>query len=199
MLQPARKRATYADVLAAPEGWTAEIIDGELHLSPRPSSPHLGAASILGADLIDAFGRLRGGRGPGGWWILDEPELHLGEDDPRDEVLVPDLGGWRRARMPRVPDTPGFTLPPDWVCEVVSPGSVRRDRVLKLRVYSRVQVAHVWLVDPLARTLEVLRLEGDHYAIVAAHAGDEMVRAEPFDMVDLDIGGWWLTREEEPA
>src|SRR5207249_2269272 len=91
---------------------------------------------------------------PGGWWILFEPELHLGEN-----VLVPDHAGWRRERMPLLPDVAAFTLAPDWVCEVISPSTAHIDRGRKLRAYAREQVAHLWFVDPLARTIEVYRLE----------------------------------------
>jgi Uma2 family endonuclease len=111
-----RKPATYADVLAAPDHVVAEILDGELHLSPRPAPRHAAASSGLGGALHGPFDRGRGG--PGGWRILDEPELHLGAD-----VVVPDLAGWRRTRLPRLPDEAYFTLAPDWICEVVSPST----------------------------------------------------------------------------
>src|SRR4051812_49194820 len=107
---PARRVATYADIVALPPHVVGEIVDGELSVSPRPASPHTAAASILGAELIGPFWKGRGG--PGGWIILDEPELHLGAN-----VLVPDLAGWRRERMPQIPDAAAFTLAPDWVCE----------------------------------------------------------------------------------
>ena len=132
-----RRRATYADLLEVPEHLVAEIIDGELLTSPRPASPHALAASAIGSALFDRFNGPPGGADrPGGWWILFEPELHLGED-----VLVPDHAGWRRERMPALPDVVGFTLAPDWVCEVISPSTARIDRGRKLRVYAREQVA----------------------------------------------------------
>src|SRR5437867_3814671 len=134
-----RRRATYADLLEVPEHLVAEIIDGELLTSPRPASPHALAASAIGSALVDRFNGPPGGAdAPGGWWILDEPELHLGDD-----VVVPDLAGWRRERMPVLPDVVGFTLAPDWVCEVISPSTARIDRGRKLRVYAREQVAHL--------------------------------------------------------
>jgi Uma2 family endonuclease len=179
------KRATYEDVLNAPENKVAEILDGELFLSPRPASPHAVASSRLGFDLGGPFDRGRGG--PGGWWILYEPELHLGED-----VLVPDVAGWRRERMASIPPVPYFTLPPDWVCEVLSPSTERIDRAKKLRIYAGAGVAHAWLVDPLQRTLEVLRLHEGAWTIVSVFEGSERVRAEPFDAVELDLGGLWL-------
>ena len=183
----ARRRATYADLLEVPEHLVAEILDGELVTSPRPASPHALAASAIGIDVGGAFGRPPGGaEAPGGWWIIDEPELHLGED-----VLVPDLAGWRRTRMAVYPDVPAFTLAPDWVCEVVSPSTARIDRGRKLRIYPRERVAHLWLVDPLARTLEVYRLEAEHWVVAATHEGSGPVRAEPFDVVALDLRRWW--------
>jgi Uma2 family endonuclease len=140
--------ATYADLEALPEHVVGEILDGALIVSPRPASPHALAASRLGFELGGPFDRGKGG--PGGWVILDEPELHLGP-----QVIVPDLAGWRRERMPRVPDVPFFELAPDWVCEVPSPSTAGIDRSRKMRHCGRARVQHVWLVDPLATTLEV--------------------------------------------
>jgi len=128
----------------------------------------------------------RGQGGPGGWWILDEPELHLGDD-----VMVPDIVGWRRSRMPGVPETAYFPLAPDWICEVLSPSTAALDRVGKLAVYAREQVPFAWFVDPLARTLEVLRLDAGRWTILATHAG-ETVRAEPFAEVSLTLGDLWV-------
>jgi Uma2 family endonuclease len=131
----------------------------------------------------------QGRGGPGGWWILCEPEMHLGA---RPDVLVPNLAGWRRSRMPQLPDTAYFTVAPDWVCEIISPSTASLDRVKKLRIYANTEVAYAWLVDPIARTLEVLRLENDHWIILATHAADEVVRAEPFVEIDLDLQGLWV-------
>jgi Uma2 family endonuclease len=182
--EPARKRATYEDVLNAPPHVVAEIVDGELHLSPRPAAPHSVAASVLASELGRPFSRGLGG--PGGWLLPIEPELHLGAD-----ILVPDYGGWRRERMPFVTDVPYFTLAPDWICEVLSPSTERMDRADKLPVYAREGVRHVWLVNPLQRTLEVLRLEGGRWLTLAVHRDDARVRAEPFDAVELELGALW--------
>jgi Uma2 family endonuclease len=185
----ARRRATYDDVIAAPEHLVAEIIDGELFTSPRPASPHAYASSMIGADLIDAFGRPPpgGAAKPGGWWILDEPELHLGDD-----VLVPDLAGWRHDRMPVVPNVAAFEQAPDWACEVISPPTSAIDRGRKMRVYARERIAHLWIVDPLARTLEIYLLDEIHWLLVGTHVGAERMRAEPFAAIELDIARWWL-------
>ncbi|MGH7965864.1 MAG: Uma2 family endonuclease [Candidatus Binatia bacterium] len=186
-MEPARRRATYEDLLQVPDLFIAEIIDGELITSPRPASPHARAVSIIGRD-IDPFDRSPGRPGgPGGWWVLFEPELHLGTD-----ILVPDLAGWRRERMPALKNVPYFEQAPDWVCEVMSPSTGRLDRVRKMPIYTREQVNHLWLVDPLQRTLEVYRREGPGWIVVSTHGGAEGVRAEPFEVLELDMSRWWL-------
>ena len=179
-----RRRASYADLEALPENQVGEIIAGTLYSSPRPASPHAVASSQLGGELILPFTRGRGG--PGGWVILDEPELHLAED-----VLVPDLAGWRIERMPEPPKVAAFTLAPDWVCEVLSPSTAVLDRTVKLPVYAREGVRHVWLLDPLARTLEVFRWEGAHYVLAVRHAGRVSVRVEPFEALVLELAWLW--------
>lgn len=183
-----RRRATYEDLMKVPEHMVAEIIDGELVVSPRPASPHAHASSVLGGELNGAFHRPPGDpKGPGGWWILDEPELHLGPD-----VIVPDLAGWRRERLPVLPNTAAFTLPPDWVCEVASPTTAVIDRSRKMRIYARERVPHLWIVEPLARTLEVYQLEGERWIVASMHGGSEPARVAPFEAIDLDLGRWWL-------
>ena len=186
-MDPARRRATYDDLLQVPDTLVAEIVDGELVTTPRPAFPHAWAVSVIGQDLGPFNRRLGGPGGPGGWWILFEPELHLGAD-----VLVPDLAGWRRERMPVLENVPYCELAPDWVCEVVSPTTARLDRARKMPIYGREQVGYLWLVDPLMRTLEVYRLEGQRWVVVSTHGGIEGVRAEPFEAIELDISRWWL-------
>jgi Uma2 family endonuclease len=181
---PFDRPATYDDLLAVPDIKVAEIVDGELHASPRPAPRHARAGASLGGNLVPPFDHGRGG--PGGWWILYEPELHLGRD-----VLVPDWAGWRRSRMPSLPDTAYFPLAPDWVCEIVSPSTASLDRVKKLAIYAREKVAYAWIIDPDPRTLEVLRLDAGRWTILATHAGDEVVRAEPFAEVELELALLW--------
>jgi len=183
---PAEKRATYEDVLDAPPNVIAEVIEGVLYTQPRPATPHALAATGLSAELGPPFWRGRGG--PGGWVILFEPELHLGAEP---DIVVPDLAGWRRDRLPEVPDAPYLTLAPDWLCEVVSPGTEARDRALKLPLYAREQVPHVWLIDPLVKTLEVFRLDGESFRLVATWHGEARVRAVPFDAIELELGLLW--------
>ena len=187
MAEPARKRASYADVLAAPAHVVAEVIGGTLYTHARPRVRHARSASRLGARLSWPFDE--GIDGPGGWVILDEPEVHLGAHEP--DILAPDLAGWRRERMPELPDTPYLTLAPDWVCEVLSPSTEGIDRAEKLPVYAREGVPHVWFLDPAVRTLELFRLDGASYRVIAVHQGDATVRAEPFDAIELPLAVLW--------
>ena len=187
-----KRRATYADLMEVPDTKVAEIIDGELVVSPRPASPHAFAATVIGADIVRPFHRDPGDpAGPGGWWILLEPELHF-----RDDVLVPDWSGWRRERLPVFPNTPAFTLAPDWICEVISPSTARIDRSLKMSIYAREGVSHLWFVEPLQQTVETYRLESGRWVVVGTHAGREIVRAEPFDAVELHLDRWWAPTSE---
>ena len=189
---PSRPRATYRDLLALPEHVTAELIDGELFVMPRPRVRHAAALSTMTADVSAAFGRRRPRAGPGGWVILVEPELHLG---PRPDKLAPDLAGWRRERMPDAlgpEDAPAhYDLAPDWACEVLSPRTEATDRAKKMRIFRREGVGHVWLVNPIERTLEVYRLEGGRYALLDTFEGEDVVRAEPFDAIELALGLLW--------
>ncbi len=189
---PKAKPATYQDVLDAPEHLVAEIIAGELRLSPRPAGPHTAAASRLGFVLGPPF--QFGSGGPGGWQILDEPELHLGS-----EIVVPDLAGWRFERLSVISeDDTFFTIPPDWVCEVLSPSTRVHDRSEKLPIYATAGVGHVWFVDARHRTLEVMRLHGGKWLIVDVHRGDVKVRAEPFDAIDIDLAALWANMAPPP-
>jgi Uma2 family endonuclease len=183
-----KRRATYEDLLRVPDTMVAEIVDGDLVVSPRPASSHALAATEMTADLVPAFHGIQGRSGPGGWWFLFEPELHLGDD-----VLVPDIAAWRLGRMPSVPKAPAISLAPDWLTEIVSPSSVRHDRIRKMRAYARNGVGWVWLVDPLERTLESFRLIDDRWTVTAAHADDEVVRVEPFEALEIPLARWWRT------
>ncbi len=179
-----------AAFLAAPEEMVAEILDGELHLSPRPARPHANVASNLGCILTAPFKFGRGG--PGGWVLLYEPELHLG---PRPDKLVPDLAGWRRERLPRAvggDQAPAhYDLAPDWVCEILSERTRSRDKGQKMRIYAREGVRHLWQVDPLARTLDIFRLTGGQWLLVDGFAGEARVHAEPFESLELELALVW--------
>jgi Uma2 family endonuclease len=183
---PVKKAASYEDLLQVPDHLVAEILDGELYATPRPALRHANVTSVLGAEIGGRFHIGRGG--PGGWWILDEPELHL-----RDDIVVPDLAGWRRSRLAAIPDTAFMTMAPDWACEVISPSTEGMDRGRKLSIYAREGVSHLWLVNPASETLEVLALAGGRWTILASYVGAVIVRAEPFDAIDLDLSILWTT------
>jgi len=181
----AHRRATYEDLLGLPENVVGEIIAGELHTHPRPAPAHAQASSSLGAALGQPFGRGRGG--PGGWWILDEPEWHLDGD-----ILVPDLAGWRRERLPALPKTAWFEMAPDWTCEVLSPATARTDRVLKLPRYAAAGVAHCWLIDPDARTLETYANQEGRWLLLGSWGGQDQAAVGPFAAITLDLAGLWV-------
>lgn len=176
--------AIYARYRALPEGTHAEIVGGEIRTLPRPRPRHVRTASILGMRLGRAFG-WDSDDGPGGWVILDEPELRLGA-----EIRAPDLAGWRVERYEEPEDNP-ITLVPDWICEVLSPTTARSDRVEKMPLYAEHGVTHLWIVDPANRTLEVNRREGGLWGVRGNHAGDDAVAPEPFDAVPFDLGLLW--------
>ena len=177
----APRSATYQDVLDAPAHQVAEIINGTLYTHPRPAPAHGEASTYLAGELVPPFGRGRGG--PGGWRIHFEPELHLG-----DEILVPDLAGWRLERMPKLPDTAYFTLAPDWACEVLSPSTRRVDLQEKRPACAREGVAHLWLVDPIDRTLEAFELRDGEWVLIATAKDDEPVSVRPFDAITFSLG-----------
>ena len=177
-------RPSYRDVLDAPAHMVAEVVRGALHLQPRPAFPQALAGSSLGDELVSPFQKGRGG--PGGWWILDEPELHFGGD-----ILVPDLAGWRRERLPEPPDEAYFTLAPDWVCELLSPSTRKIDLGEKRPVYAREGVGHLWLVDPQARLLEAFSLSGGAWAPAGKAQGGEPVSFPPFDAISFPLDALW--------
>jgi Uma2 family endonuclease len=184
MAAPVLKPTAYEEFLALGETRVGEILNGELYALPRPPKRHAWASSNLGAELIGPFGRGRGG--PGGWVILDEPELHLGHD-----ILVPDLAGWRRERAPVIDDAAYFDTAPDWVCEILSSSTARIDRSIKLPIYFRQHVQHVWLIDPSAQTLEVLVRADQGWLLRHVFTQSEMVRAPPFEAIELALSGLW--------
>ncbi len=183
-MEPARRNATYDDLVALGDDVIGEIVGGELHASPRPAGRHSVAGSAVGGSLLPPF--QFGDGGPGGWWILDEPEVHLDGN-----IVVPDLAGWRRERMPIAPNGPFIEICPNWVCGILSPSTARFDRIKKLPLYAQVGVPHAWLIDPLAKTLEVLRLESGRWSVVGLHGEEDVVRAEPFDAIELRLGRIW--------
>ena len=177
-------RAGYADVLDAPPHMVAEVLAGTLYSQPQPAMPHGLASSGIGAKISPPF--VYGDGGPGGWWIIFGPELHLEED-----IVVPDLAGWRRTTMPDYPAAAYCTIAPDWTCEVLSHSTRRIDRHEKAAIYAREGVSHLWFVDPDARTLEALQLREGHWVLLATLADDESVSQPPFDAITFPLGALW--------
>lgn len=187
MGEPVQRRATYEDLLAAPAHCIAQLVDGELHVQPRPAGPHAVASSGLGTDLANPFQRGRGG--PGGWIILDEPELHFGQD-----VVVPDLAGWRAENPPEL-EAAYFTVAPTWVCEVLSPRSAQIDRGPKADLYARVGVEYMWLADPEENLIEAFQLREGAWLRMGAWFGETKARIPPFDAVELELGPLWVMKK----
>jgi Uma2 family endonuclease len=182
----------YAELEALPENLTGEIINGQLYTQPRPTTPHALVESGLAMDIGSAYHRGRGG--PGGWWILVEPEIHFIRDT---EVLVPDLAGWRRERMPRLPNDQRIEVVPDWVCEILSLSTARKDRMTKMPVYARYGVTYLWLVDPLAHTLEAFALREGRWTVIGQFQEQEIVSVEPFQEIALELGALWMETAED--
>lgn len=184
MTATAHKLATYEDLFDLPENLVGEIIHGQLITHPRPAPKHVIASSSLGGQLFNPYHR--GSGGPGGWWILDEPELHLGP-----HILVPDLAGWRRERLPTIPDTAFFTLSPDWVGEVLSPSTARVDRADKMPIYAVQGVPFLWLIDPASHTLEVFVLREGRWLLEHVYQEDNPVSASPFEAITFPLADLW--------
>lgn len=184
MSQPAYRFATYEDLFDLPDNVIGEIIHGQLITQPRPAPRHAHSVSVLCGEIVGPFDQGRGG--PGGWWLLFEPELHLGRN-----ILVPDFAGWRRERTPVFPSEAYFSLAPDWVCEILSPGTARTDRAVKMPIYAAESVSWLWLIDPDVRTLEVYRLANQKWLLEHTWQNDDVVQAPPFDAISIELGGFW--------
>ncbi len=185
-MQQALKLTLYEQLENLPEGLTGEILNGQLHTQPRPSGPHALVESNLQIEVGGPFGKGRGG--PGGWWIIVEPELHFIRDA---EVVVPDIAGWRRERMQLIPEGHRFEIVPDWICEVLSPSTESKDRQIKMPIYAHYGVSHAWLVDPKRRTLEAYGLSAGEWGTIAKAEGDQIVAIPPFEAIQLELGSLW--------
>jgi hypothetical protein len=186
-----RDRATYADLAAVPAHLVAELVEGTLHVFPRPAPRHAMAESRVGARIGGPFDLGEGG--PGGWRILIEPELHFADATaPKGEnVLDPDVAGWRLERMPELPTTAYFELAPDWVCEVLSKSTEDFDRETKMPIYAREGVQHAWLLDPIARVLEVYTLGRRGWGKPTIYREAQRVRIAPFEAIEIDPSIFW--------
>lgn len=176
----------YEQLVALPENITGEILNGELYTQPRPSGRHNVAELGLGGTLLFPF--QHGRDGPGGWWILAEPEVHFIRDI---EVVVPDLAGWRRERLPAIPESHRFEVAPDWVCEILSPSTAKKDRALKLPLYAHYRVSHAWLLDPLVHTLEAYELHDGAWLLLGTFKDDDSIRVAPFAAISFSLADLW--------
>ncbi len=184
MADPAHRQATYADLEAVPPHLVAELLYGSLVTHPRPAPQHAVAANALGAEITNPFQKGQGG--PGGWIFMTEPELHLGQN-----VLVPDIAGWRRERLPSLPKTAWIETPPDWVCEVISPSTEYYDRGVKRDIYAAAGVLHLWLVNPVLRQLEAFQLTAGKWLLAAVVGDNDEVCLPPFDAAPFSLGLLW--------
>jgi Uma2 family endonuclease len=190
MAEPARQivPATMADLEALPEHIKGEIIDGVLYTQPRPRARHQRVIAVLDHNLLGPYD-LDGG-GPGGWWILPEPGIEL----PGSPEFSPDLGGWKRERMPELPEDTSIHVVPDWLCEIFTPRTRSYAQEIKKPFYARIGVTWIWYVDLGAQTFTVSRLHEGKWLELGVHVGDQRVRAEPFEAVELDLAPWWSGR-----
>lgn len=186
MKQTAKKLTLYDELVMLPERLTGEILNGQLHAQPRPAGPHGLAESSLGAELLIPFQKGRGG--PGGWWIIIEPEIHFIRDI---EVAVPDIAGWKRTRMPEIPEGHRFEIVPDWVCEVLSPSTASKDREIKMPIYAHYGVPYAWIIDPIKKTLEVFELKSGQWEDTGRFEGDAKISVPPFDAVTILLSDLW--------
>jgi Uma2 family endonuclease len=186
MSTPARKPpATLEDLARLRDaGAAVELIEGEIVRKAMPSPGHGSAQTKLGA-LLDPFNRRGGGpRGPGGFWIMSEVDILYAKTN---EVFRHDVSGFRRDLHPERPRGTPVKERADWVCEILSPSNARTDLVQKQRTIHLHGVPHYWIVDPEHETLTVLRWAETAYLRVLDGGVGDVVRAEPFDAVELSI------------
>ncbi len=206
MTEPARKVYTYEDILALDEKLHAELLDGMIYIdgvplgsvvptvgmAPAQLPRHAKSQRVLGKIIGGPFDDDHGDGGPGGWWIFIEVDVLLASGTVR-----PDLSGWRRERLPQ-PDVRPIATRPDWVCEIISPTSIRQDRVAKRRAYAKAGIPHYWIVDPDARTLEALELQSDRWLEVGTWSEGDVARIAPFEPVEVPVGRLFLPPETRP-
>ncbi len=192
MSDPAKKPATYEDLYNIPENTIGEIINGELIVTPRPAPRHMTVVTILGEEIGPPYRRGRGG--PGGWIFLDETEIRLGED-----TVVPDLAGWKKERFPTELELNWIPVAPDWVCEVLSPSTFRNDKVRKMPIYAHHGVGHIWLIDPVAMTMDAFKLESGRWSLLASFSENDKVRVEPFREIEISLGDLWVGSLQPPS
>lgn len=190
-MPPARHPATYDDILALPEDVRAELVAGEVVVTPSPLPRHARVQRVLGGALGGPFDDDDGRGGPGGWWVFPEVDVRLGQ-----HVVRPDLAGWRRERL-HDPDVRPIEVVPDWICEILSPSNAAHDRVTKRRIYAEHGVRYFWLVDPDARTVEAFVLEGGRWFDAGSFDESARARIVPFEAVELEISRLFLPKPAE--
>jgi Uma2 family endonuclease len=190
----APRLCTYEDILHLPEHVRAEVLGGVVEVSPAPLPKHSKAQGSLRRFVGGPFDDDDGFGGVGGWWIFVEVDVQLGPHD----VVRPDLAGWRRPRLPDPGDQRPITVVPDWICEIVSPTSVRRDRVKKRDLYGQHQVPHYWIVDVEARTLEAFERQEDRWVLVGNYEDDDTASIPPFEAIELPVGRLFLPETKKP-
>jgi Uma2 family endonuclease len=179
-------KTTYEQWLELPDNITGEIISGDLIASPRPGPKHSNVSTALGVKVGGPFQYGEGG-GPGGWIILFEPEIHI-----KDDIVVPDFAGWKRERLSKPPDEAYFSTVPDWICEILSPSSVKTDRIIKQQLYLSWKINHYWIVDPILKSVEILERAAENWVVKGLYSENDKMRAPPFDMVEIDLKSlWW--------
>lgn len=179
--------ATLADLEALPPELKGEIIDGELYVQPRPRARHARVEGLIVGSTQGPYDLGRGG--PGGWWILPEPGVEL----PGSPEFSPDVAGWRRERLPELPQDDPIRVAPDWICEVLSPSTRGYDFIKKRPFYARIGVSWLWYVDVEARSISVSHLRDGAWVEMAVHGDEERVRLQPFPEVELDLELWWVS------
>ena len=190
MAETAKRQATYADIEALPEGVRGELIYGALYTHPRPTPRHSAVATALGLELGNPF--QKGSGGPGGWIFMIETEVMFGEN-----LLVPDIAGWRRERLTAFPETNWVSVRPDWICEATSPSTALRDRHFKRDIYASAGVPHYWIIDPRSRILEVFQLELEKWTLFGTYSAGNDVAAPPFESHSFPMDSLWPLQEPE--
>jgi len=185
-MQLQTKPTLYEYLDSLPEGVTGELLEGQLHTQPRPSMPHGITSSSLGDELLGPF--QKGRDGPGGWWIVDEPEIHFVLNI---EVTVPDLAGWRHEHMPVPTTSHRIQVVPDWICEIFSPSTKSKDREVKMPLYARYSVPYAWLIDPIEHVLEAYRLDAGAWHEIGRFVGTDRIAVPPFEAVSIDLESLW--------
>jgi Uma2 family endonuclease len=195
MSRHAQRLATFEDLLKLGEDVRAEVIAGELLASPAPLPRHSKAQGAIRRFIGGPYDDDDGHGGPGGWWIFVEVDIRL----TTHNIVRPDVAGWRRERLAQPGGVRPIEVIPDWICEIASPSTAARDRVTKRALYARHRVPHYWIVDPEARTLEALILDGDHWTEAGAWDSSAVARIPPFTDVEIEVGRLFLPVEADPV